>query len=180
MEDIVTRLREYGSVYKNIKSDMVKQQLLLAAPQEVLEGFALAAKNILLGHINLTPTEHKRLMKCKKSLKDLGLRKHTPKKRRELLSCGGLLQTLSKIMSKLKANKKNVQQGGMLPGLILSAVKAKKRKQNVGKAMGDYLKGAVGRRVAVAKTVAGRKVPTPKNTGMDAKKFLMSGLFGLG
>jgi hypothetical protein len=80
-----------------------------------------------------------------------------------------------------KRKKKNIKQtGGMFPGLILRAILAKKRKQNVGKAVGDYLKRGTSARIAVAKSVAQKKVPTPGNTGMSAKNFFMSGLFGIG
>lgn len=72
------------------------------------------------------------------------------------------------------------QTGGMLPGLILRAVLAKKRKQSVRKAMGDYIKKGISGRISVAKNVAGKKVPTPGNTGMSARRFMMSGLFGIG
>lgn len=81
---------------------------------------------------------------------------------------------------KAKGKAKKVQHGGMLAGLIARAIIAKRRKKNVGKAMGDYMKKAIGTRISVAKTVAQKKVPTPSNTGMSAKRFVMSGLFGLG
>ena len=79
----------------------------------------------------------------------------------------------------IRRRKRRRQLGGMLPGLIAALVKAKRQKRNVGSAAGRYLKGAVGRRINVAKVAAGKKVPTPSNTGMSAKKFFLSGLFGL-
>ena len=80
-----------------------------------------------------------------------------------------------------RCKKQSPQQvGGMLPGLILRAIVAKKRKQNVAKAMGNYIKKGVSARISVAKSVAQKKVPTPGSTGMSAKRFIMSGLFGLG
>lgn len=72
------------------------------------------------------------------------------------------------------------QTGGMIAGLVLNAILAKKRKQSVSKAMGNYFKKAVGTRIAVAKNVANKKVPTPGNTGLSGGNFLMSGLFGIG
>lgn len=81
---------------------------------------------------------------------------------------------------KARGKQGTVQTGGMLPGLIISAILAKKRKKNVGKAMGNYMKRGIGARIAVAKSAAQKKVPTPGNTGMSAKQFVMSGLFGLG
>jgi len=68
----------------------------------------------------------------------------------------------------------------MLPGLIAKMIIAKRKKQSMGKAAKQYLSGGVGRRFNVAKVAAGKKIPTPSNTGMTAKKFIMSGLFGLG
>ena len=79
-----------------------------------------------------------------------------------------------------RAAKRKNQIGGMLPGLILAIVKAKKQKKKVGKAMKNYMTGAVGRRIAVAKTVAGKKIPTPGNTGMSAGDFFKSALLGIG
>lgn len=79
-----------------------------------------------------------------------------------------------------KRTKKKKQIGGMLPGLVLQALLAKKRKKSVSKAVGKYLKKGVGRRLAVAKQVAQKQIPTPGNSGMSAKEFIMSGLFGIG
>lgn len=81
---------------------------------------------------------------------------------------------------KRRKNRSPCQVGGMLPGLILRAILAKKRKQNVGKAMADYIKKGTSGRIAIAKSMAQKKVPTPGNTGMSGKRFIMSGLFGLG
>jgi hypothetical protein len=77
-----------------------------------------------------------------------------------------------------RQNKKHEQVGGFLPGLIIGLVKAKlqKKKFNAGK----YLKGAIGRRVSVAKVAAGKKVPTPGNTGMSVGDFFKSGFLGIG
>ena len=74
--------------------------------------------------------------------------------------------------------KKTIQKGGFLPGLIIGALKAKLKKKKFD--AGKYMKGAIGRRVDVAKVAAGRQVPTPGNTGMTVKKFFTSGLFGIG
>lgn len=102
LEDILVRLREYGEIYKNIRSDLIKEQLIQSAPSEVLESFAVAAKNILIGNIHLNATEFKVLKQYKGALTSLGFQKQPPKKRRELLSQGDFLQVLSKIMSRLK------------------------------------------------------------------------------
>lgn len=77
-------------------------------------------------------------------------------------------------------NQSPYQVGGMLPGLILRAILAKRRKKNVAKAMGDYIKKGTSARISIAKSVAQKKVPTPGSTGMSGKRFIMSGLFGLG
>ena len=74
--------------------------------------------------------------------------------------------------------RKKIQKGGFLPGLIAGLVKAKLKKKKFD--TGKYMKGAIGRRLSVAEVAAGKKVPTPANTGMSAKKFFTSGLFGMG
>lgn len=83
-------------------------------------------------------------------------------------------------MAKKKTNKQKKpknQAGGMLPGLIARYIIAKKLKKKFDAL--KYMKGAIGGRIAVGKAVAGKKVPTPGNTGMSAGKFFKSGLFGI-
>ena len=70
------------------------------------------------------------------------------------------------------------QVGGMLPGLFLGMLKAKKRNKKFN--VGNYLKNSFVRRFNVAKVAAGKKVPTPENTGMSRGSFWKSALFGLG
>lgn len=80
--------------------------------------------------------------------------------------------------------KKRKQIGGFLPGLlgplIANAIRKKQGKKPVNFNARKYMKGAIGRRIQVAKLAKGKKIPTPGNTGMSTKKFLMSGLFGVG
>jgi len=102
MEGLVTKFREYGLVYQNIKSRDIRSQLVQSAPQEVLEAFAIVAKNILIGNIKLTSREHNRLKPYKEALIKLGFQGHSSKARRMLLEEGDLFQTLSRIMAKLK------------------------------------------------------------------------------
>jgi len=73
--------------------------------------------------------------------------------------------------------KQQEQIGGMLPGLIIGFIKAKLKKKKFNAT--NYLKDAIGKRVSVAKVVAGKKVPTPGNTGMSVGDFFKSGLFGM-
>ena len=65
LEDIIHRFKEYGQIYKTIKSDVIKEQLLHSAPPEVLEAFAIVTKNILIGHIKVTRQEFKQLKQYK-------------------------------------------------------------------------------------------------------------------
>jgi hypothetical protein len=102
LDDIITRLQEYGDIYSNIRSDPIKQQLIQTAPAEVLDAFAMVAKNVLIGHINLSKTEFSHLRSYKEALSALGFQKQSAKRRRELLLQGDLLQSLGNIMKKLR------------------------------------------------------------------------------
>jgi len=100
----LAQFREYGEVYKHVKSEDIKEQLLQSAPYEVLEAYAIATKNILIGNISLTRQEHKHLKQYKDTLIKLGFQQQSSKARKSLLSEGDLFQTLSKIMAKLKSD----------------------------------------------------------------------------
>jgi len=102
MEDIVTKLREYGLVYQNVKSDEVKSELIQSAAHQVLEGYAIVTKNILIGNIKLTTQEHNCLEPYKEVLINLGFKKQSQKARRQILEEGNLFQILSRIMAKLR------------------------------------------------------------------------------
>jgi len=108
LEDTVSMFREYGTVYKNVKSDEIKMVLLQSAPHEVLEAFAIVAKNILIGNIQLTKREHNSLKQYKDTLIKLGYKRQSSKVRRRLLKEGDLFQILSKIMTKLKTREGTV------------------------------------------------------------------------
>jgi len=105
LQSILGKFREYGDIYKNVKSAHVKHQLLYSAPEEVLEAFAIATKNMLTGNIKLSNQEFALMKKHKEALKELGFQKRSSKRRRELLDQGNLLQALSKVMSKLSPDK---------------------------------------------------------------------------
>ena len=96
------KFREYGMVYKDIKSDEIKMQLVQSAPQDVLESYAIVIKNILIGNIKLTSQEHNRLKPYKGTMIKLGFQNQTCRARRQLLEEGDLFQILSKIMAKLR------------------------------------------------------------------------------
>ena len=97
-------------------------------------------------------------------------KKQPPKKR-----CSNK-RTYNAKQTKRRQNK-HEQIGGMLPGLIIGFIKAKLKKKKFNAT--NYLKDAIGKRVSVAKVVAGKKVPTPGNTGMSVGDFFKSGLFGM-
>lgn len=101
LNQIVAKYKEYGQIYKNIKSGDTKEQLLRSAPEEVLNAYALVTKNILIGNISLTMKEHEHLSQYKQSLMKLGLSKCSAKAKRRLLSEGDIFLSLSKIMTKL-------------------------------------------------------------------------------
>lgn len=104
LNEVVCRLNEYGHIYKNIKSDHVKSQLLDSAPEEVLRAYTIATKNILIGNIGLTGTELDHLRQYKESLKKLGFDKCSLDMIRRLLSEGDILVYLSEIMAKLTSH----------------------------------------------------------------------------
>ena len=95
------RFREFGEIYRNIKSDHVKDILLTSAPKEVLQAFAVVAKNILIKNITLTQEEFDFFKPHKDILKELGFQQRSDKRRREILDEGNLFQALSNVMSKL-------------------------------------------------------------------------------
>ena len=75
LNEVVSKLNEYGQIYKNIKSGRVMGQLLDSAPEEVLEAYSIVTKNILIGNIALTHTELDHLRQYKETLKKLGFDK---------------------------------------------------------------------------------------------------------
>lgn len=101
LEDIVSKLKEYGQIYSNIKSEDIKEQLLHSAPDDVLDAFSLATKNVLIGNICVTKNELDNLRPYRKSLEKLGFNKCSSKVKRRLLSEGDIFSSLSYIMSKL-------------------------------------------------------------------------------
>ena len=76
------------------------------------------------------------------------------------------------------------QIGGFLPGLlghlIGNHIRKKQGKKPVKFDTKEYMQNAIGGRIKVAKTVAGKKAPTPGNTGMSGTHFMKSGLLGIG
>lgn len=101
MEDDVARFKEYGEIYENVKSEQVLKQLLKSAPTEVLEAYAVVAKNVLYENISLTPAEFDFFQDYQEDLKELGLQQRSAKRRQVILAEGNLFQALSKVMSKL-------------------------------------------------------------------------------
>ena len=97
----MARFKEYGEIYENVKSENVKSELLKSAPVDVLEAYAVVAKNILIENISLTGEEFDFFQDYKDVLKELGFQKRSAKRRREILAEGNLFQALSKVMSKL-------------------------------------------------------------------------------
>lgn len=101
LHDMVVKFKEYGRIYKNIKSDRTKEQLVQSAPAEVLEAYAIVAKNILVGNIGLTKREHHHLRPYRKLLNKLGFNRSSAKVKKRALSEGDIFVSLSKIMAKL-------------------------------------------------------------------------------
>lgn len=101
LNNIVARCKEYGKIFKTIKSADVKETLVYSAPVEVLNAYRLVAKNILLGNIKLTQGEHSHLKKFKKALYKLGIQKCSSNMKKRLLCEGDILLSLSRIMAKM-------------------------------------------------------------------------------
>ena len=85
---------------------------------------------------------------------------------------------------KRKTRARTQQIGGFLPGLlghvIGNHIRKKQGKKPIKFDTKEYMKNAIGSRIKVAKTVAGKKAPTPGNTGMSGTHFMKSGLLGIG
>lgn len=101
LSDIVVKMKEYGQIYRNVKSDHTKEQLLHSAPDEVLQAYTIVAKNILIANICLSRKEHDQLSPYKETMKKLGFKKCSSKVKRRLLSEGDIFLLLSKIMSQM-------------------------------------------------------------------------------
>ena len=112
LEDTVVKFKEYGDIYQNVKSEFIKEKLLKSMPPEVLQAFAVAAKNILIENIKLTPEEFDIFKPHKERLKELGFRTISTKKQRQLLAEGNLFNALSTVMSKLSAPRTAYQFRG--------------------------------------------------------------------
>ena len=108
-EDSMSKYREYGSVYKNVKSDSIKEQMIKAAPAEVVKAYAAVVKNILVENITLTPDEFEVYRPYKDTLKQLGFKKMSLKRLRELLAEGDIFEALSNVMSKLSTPRSAYQ-----------------------------------------------------------------------
>ena len=101
LHESIERFQEYGSIYKNIKSDTIKEELIQSAPIEVINAFTVVIKNILIENIKVTPEEFEFLSNYKEIMKELGFKKKSIKRQRKLLAEGQLFLFLSGVMSKL-------------------------------------------------------------------------------
>ena len=86
--------------------------------------------------------------------------------------------------SRKRRRKQEKQLGGFLPGLlgysVGNAIRKRKGKKPLNFDPKKYIQGAIGNRIKIAKLLAGKKLPTPGNTGMSVPQFIKSGLFGVG
>ena len=109
LQESIERFQEYGSIYKNIKSDTIKEELIQSAPIEVINAFTVVIKNILIENIKVTPEEFEFLSNYKEIMKELGFKKKSIKRQRELLAEGQLFLFLSGVMSKLSTPRSAYQ-----------------------------------------------------------------------
>ena len=81
-----------------------------------------------------------------------------------------------------RRRRRRQQRGGMVPGLIGAWIGNEIRKAQGKKPVSfdpkAYLKQGITDRIGIGKIAAGKKVPTPGNTGIPLERFL-KGMVGL-